>query len=227
MAMKIKQILVPLTGESDAHHVAAAAFQIARESGAHVVGTDTVTEPGPFVDQTGIGVATAYYDQIYKTITEVQVQKRQRAAATFEAARAQAGVLLSDRPGQAVGATAEWMSGEPYNGATVSVLGRLSDLIVLNHPGEKSAFTDMQVFQSAAFTTRRPLLLVPPSAKLGTRAAIAWNGSAESCAAVEGALPLLEGLDGVDIIQVGDLKPGAASSWSLQNYLGWHGIASR
>jgi nucleotide-binding universal stress UspA family protein len=226
--MKIKQILVALTGEADSSQVPALAFEIARESGAHVIGTDTVTDAGPFIDQAGIGMMPSYYADLYKTAEKVQHQKRSNAAATFETARKSAGIPLVDRPGLAAGATAEWLSGEAYNGATVSSLGRLCDLIVLNHPGEKSSYGDQQAFQAAVFTTRRPVMLVPPQCQsIGDHAAIAWNGSAEACAAVEGSLPLLEGMRSIDIIQVGDLKPGAASAWSLQNYLGWHGIASR
>ncbi|MBM3513268.1 MAG: universal stress protein [Alphaproteobacteria bacterium] len=48
-----------------------------------------------------------------------------------------------------------------------------------------------------------------------------------ACAAVEGSLDLLTGLDGVDIIQAGDIKSGNASSQALSKYLGWHGIPSR
>ncbi len=226
--MKIKQILVALTGEPNAIQVPALAFEIARESGAHVIGTDTVTDVGPFIDQSGIGMMPSYYKDLFQAAEKVQFQKRANAATTFDAARKSAGIPLADRPGLAAGATAEWLSGEAYNGATVSSLGRLCDLIVLNHPGEISSYADQQAFQAAVFTTRRPILLVPQACpRIGDHAAIAWNGSTEACAAVEGALPLLESVSNVDIIQVGDLKPGAASGWALQSYLGWHGIASR
>ncbi|MBL8644881.1 MAG: universal stress protein [Rhodospirillaceae bacterium] len=226
--MKIKQILVPLTGETKALHVVDLAFQIARESGAHVIGTDTVSDPGPFLDQTGAGMTAGYYSEVYKTIEKAQAEKRKHAFAAFDASRKTNGIALADKPGSAIGVTAEWLPGEGYNGNAVSAVGRLCDLIVINLPGEKSTLADRQLFEMAAFNTRRPVLLVPPGCtELGSRAAIAWNGSAEACAAVEGALPLLTGLDGVDIIQVGRLKPGKLEAVMLQNYLGWHRIATR
>lgn len=226
--MKIKQILVPLTGESSAIHVADMAFLVARESRAHVIGTDTVAAPDLYMDQSGVGMTPVYYADLLKTFEKVAGQKRQHAMASFDASRKTAGIQLSDKPGATAGVTAEWVSGETYNGNTVSTLGRLCDLIVLNQPGEIASPAEMQVFENAVFGARRPVLVVPPKCtELGLRAAIAWNGSIEACAAVEGALSLLAGLESVDIIQVGELKPGAATAEALQNYLGWHGIAAK
>jgi len=225
--MKFKQILVPLTGETKAGHVADLAFQLARESRAHVIGTDTVTDPGPFLDQTGVGMMAAYYDELFKTADKVQSQKRTTAAALFEDSRKKAGVTTVTKPGGAPEASAEWIAGATYNGASVSILGRLCDLIVVNQPGERG-YAELQLFEAAAFGARKPILVVPPGCTaLGTRAAVAWNGSIEACRALDGALPLLAGLDAVDIIQVGDIPPGNATSESLSAYLGWHGIVAK
>jgi nucleotide-binding universal stress UspA family protein len=226
--MKFKQILVPLTGESKASHVVDIAFQVARESRAHVVGTDTVSDPGPFLDQTGVGMMAGYYDELFKSAEKIQVQKRANAMAIFEESRKKAGVSLADIPGSTTDVSAQWVAGSAYNGATVSMLGRLCDLIVVNQPGEKASYAELQVFEAAAFTAHRPILVVPPGCtQLGARAAIAWNGSIEACGAVEGALSLLCNLEAVDVIQVGDIPVGNASSESLVNYLGWHGVPAK
>jgi nucleotide-binding universal stress UspA family protein len=226
--MNLKQILVPLTGETKVTHVVDMAFSLARESRAHVVGTDTVTDPGPFLDQSGVGMMASYYTDLFKTAEKVQAQKRENAFNTFEESRKRAGVQISDEPGGPTDASAEWISGTPYNGATVSLLGRLCDLIVVNQPGEKASYAEMQLFESAAFSAHRPILVVPPGcASLGNRAAIAWNGSVEACMAVNGALPMLSGLDAVTVIQVGEIPVGNADSDSLAQYLGWHGIPAK
>ncbi len=230
--MAIKQILVPLTGESKAEHVCAMAFDIAGKSAAHVVGTDTIADPGPFLDQSGVGMMAAYYDELFKSAEKVLAQKRANASQAFESARSKFGAKLVEasggQPANGAGVTAKWISGADHNGQTVSLFGRLSDLIIVCQPGPTASFGEMQVFETAVFTARRPVLVVPNGAKsLGRRAAIAWNGSVEACGAVEGALDLLAGLDGVDIIQVGDIKPGNATAQSLAVYLGWHGIAAK
>lgn len=226
--MKLKQILVPLTGETNGAHVVDVAFQLARESRAHVIGTDTVTDPGPFLDQTGVGMMASYYDELFKGAEKVQVQKRANAMSTFEDSRKRAGVSLADKPGTTTDVSAEWVSGAAYNGATTSTLGRMCDLIVVNQPGEKASYAELQVFEAAAFGARRPILVVPPGCtSLGAHAAIAWNGSIEVCKAVDGAMPMLSGLDAVDIIQVGDIPVGNATSEALVNYLGWHGILAK
>lgn len=226
--MKLKQILVPLTGETKLSHVVDVAFALARDYRAHVVGTDTVTEPNLFLDQSGIGMMAAQTADLYKTAEKVQAHKREHAYELFDGARQRAGVPLSTLPGGAAGASAEWISGAPYNGMATSVLGRLCDLIVLGQPGEKASYADMQVFETAAFSARRPILMVPPGCSgVGNRVAIAWNGSSEACAAVHGGLALMSGADTVHIIQVGDIEPGGATSESLVQYLAWHGIAAK
>jgi nucleotide-binding universal stress UspA family protein len=226
--MNLKQILVPLTGETKATHVVDMAFSLARESRAHVIGTDTVTDPGPFLDQSGVGMMAGYYSDLFKTAEKVQAQKRETAFTTFEDSRKRAGFKLSNEPGGTTDASAEWVSGAPYNGTAASVLGRLCDLIIVNQPGEKASFAEMQLFEAAAFSAHRPILVVPSGcASLGNRAVIAWNGSVEACIAVNGALPLLSGLDALTIIQVGDLPVGNATSESLAQYLGWHAIPAK
>lgn len=230
--MPIKQILVPLTGESKAEHVCDMAFVIAKATAAHVVGTDTVSDPGPFLDQTGVGMMATYYDELMKTAEKVQAQKRKTAAEAFDAARARSNAKTAEAPVKAPvngsGITATWVDGTEYNGATVSLFGRLADLIVVNRPGDKASYAEMQVFETAVFTARRPVLVVPPKAKsLGYRAAIAWNGSVEASAAVGAAVDLMKGMDGVDIIQVGDIPDGNASSQALAAYLGWHGLTAK
>jgi nucleotide-binding universal stress UspA family protein len=226
--MKLKQILVPLTGETKAAHVVDVAFRLARESRAHVIGTDTVTDPGPFLDQTGVGMMASYYDELFKSAEKVQAQKRGNAMAAFEEGRKRAGVSVSNQPGTPTDASAEWISGAAYNGATASMVGRLCDLIIVNQPGEKASYAELQLFESAAFGARRPILVVPPGCtSLGGHAAIAWNGSIEACKAVDGALPMLSGLDAVDIIQVGEIALGNATSEALVNYLGWHGVLAK
>ncbi|MDX2222774.1 MAG: universal stress protein [Rhodospirillaceae bacterium] len=226
--MPIKQILVPLTGESKAEHVCDMAFAVAKATAAHVVGTDTVTDPGPFLDQTGVGMMATYYDELMKTADKVQAQKRKVAAEAFDAARARSNATAADAPVKGNGVTATWVDGADYNGATVSLFGRLADLIVVNRPGDKASYAEMQVFETAVFTARKPVLVVPPKAKsLGHRAAIAWNGSIEACAAAGAAIDLMKGMDGVEIIQVGDIPDGNASSQALAAYLGWHGLTAR
>lgn len=112
--------------------------------------------------------------------------------------------------------------------------GRLSDLIVLNFPGDSQSATEC-LFDTAVFDTGRPVLLAPKSLPddLLRHVLIAWNGSLEATRAVAGALPILHAADHVSVFTVPwrsddfDSVDDLTNDLSLPEYLVWHGIRAR
>lgn len=112
--------------------------------------------------------------------------------------------------------------------------GRLSDLIVLNFPGDFHSATE-RLFDTAVFDTGRPVLLAPKVLPddLLRHVVIAWNGSMEATRAVAGALPLLHAAEQVSVFTApwrNDDFLGAEDTvhdLSLPGYLVWHGIRAR
>lgn len=222
--MAIKHILVPLTGESNAAHVVICALKLAQRLSAHITVTDTAGDPRMFigVDPTD-GIASV---EVYRLLEEVQENKRAQARKSFDEAVAITKVAIVDKlPG--TGSSAGWFDGRTVRGATVTTLGRLADLVVVNRPGDKGGVSDHEAIEIAVFSERRPVLIVPPGApEIGQHAAIAWNGSVEAADAVERSLDLLAPGSTLTIIQVGDIRPGGAPAKDLMAYLGWHGLTS-
>lgn len=106
----------------------------------------------------------------------------------------------------------------------------LADLVVVGAPSANWAVRLSTPPIAAEVVTRAPAptLVVPETAKgldIGGHAAVAWNGSPESCQAVRAALPLLQQAQAVTLICVekdegGDLPPLQAAA-----YLSRHGVA--
>ncbi|NJO38978.1 MAG: universal stress protein, partial [Rhizobiales bacterium] len=87
----------------------------------------------------------------------------------------------------------------------------------------------MVALESALFESGRPLLIVPPggSTTIGTKIAIAWNGSTETARTIALAMPFLKGADEVVVISVEEeMVPGPSGQEIAQN-LARGGIVSR
>jgi len=219
--MTIKHILVPLTGNGNASHVPLCAFRLAQRLNAHVMGTDTIGDPEIYMDPMGVSMSPEYFAEIQQVLAKAQKQKRDRARKAFDEAVAITKLPIVDKP-TCGGPSTYWMNDGTLDGAPVAALGRLTDLIVVNRPGEYGV-ADRQAVEDAIFAARRPVLVLPHGvSEIGKHAAIAWNGSPEAANAVEGAFDLLEPGTKITIIQVGEIRPGGTSAADLADYLGWH-----
>ena len=222
--MFMKSIYLALSGETEADAAAHAAFTLAKAFDAHITGSDTVAETGPFLDQTGVGMMATYCDELYQTAEKVQAHKRSVASEVFDKVREAHEVTLKSTPSNE-GATCHWHAhdGDPN---VVARLGRLADVIVLACPGERSSFADLRTLEQAVFDARRPVLMVPKDADFDPTAplVVGWNGSAEAARALINAIPLLTKAGKALLVQVGDLDTGATSLADAESYLKLHGV---
>ncbi|MEQ9445418.1 MAG: universal stress protein [Rhodospirillaceae bacterium] len=224
--MFMKSIYLALSGEGQAESAADAAFTLAQVFKAHLIGSDTVSETGPFLDQTGVGMMATYYDELYQTAEKVQAHKRTAAANVFEAAREKHGIPLTATP-TAEAATCYWHA---HDGDVdvVARLGRLADVIVIACPGERSSYADLRTLEQAVFDAKRPVIMVPHGATIDPKSPVlvAWNGSAEAARALINAVPLMVKSSKVRVVQIGDLDPGMTALTEADAYLKLHGITA-
>ncbi len=95
-----------------------------------------------------------------------------------------------------------------------SIMGPMSDLILVSRPNKKGASLARSFMFNAVMNSSSPVLVLPQSKinSLGKRICIAWNQSAEAALAVKAAMPLLVNADEVNIITNGpENRPGPKS----------------
>ena len=157
--MNMKSIYLALSGETQAESAVETAFMLTKEFNARLIGSDTVAETGPFLDQSGVGMMAAYYDELYQTAEKVQSHKLSVASDLFETARQKHDVALKSNPDD-YGPNCYWHAhdGDPD---VVARLGRLADIIIIACPGERSSYADLRTLEQAVFDARRPVLMVP------------------------------------------------------------------
>jgi nucleotide-binding universal stress UspA family protein len=105
---------------------------------------------------------------------------------------------------------------------------RLADLTVVRHPATPEEVSSSDVLHAVLFDSGRPLLIAPQVAPttVGRRICLGWNGSAESAAAVEAAMPWLERAEAVCILWAKEYQRHGPQAPELQAHLAMHGVSA-
>jgi len=105
---------------------------------------------------------------------------------------------------------------------------RLADLTVVRHPATPEEVSSSDVLHAVLFDSGRPLLIAPQVAPttVGRLICLGWNGSAESAAAVEAAMPWLERAEAVRILWAEEYQRRGPQAPELQTHLAMHGVAA-
>jgi nucleotide-binding universal stress UspA family protein len=151
-----------------------------------------------------------------------------RARQNFEEWQGQSGLPLRDSGTAVCRPSVVWREIVGYESDVIARIGRVSDLIVVARPDERSPSFSIMALETALFETGRPVLMVPGStaANLFHRPLIAWNGSCEAARAIGFALPFLAELDGcVEVFTAPEAKHQAEAQ-ELIRHLSWHGIVA-
>lgn len=220
--MTIKHMLLPLTGESSSADAAICGLALAKELNAHVtVGYED--QLGPMYVAADFGGSAMAYGVFYEQMQKLRIERKKKARNHFDLAVKATSLPIVSVPVCKQGSTM-WLDDEGGNDAPIASFGSLTDLIVLEAPGNRRSPPAWHVVEEALFGARRPALIVPPgttSVDL-SRPLIAWNGSSEAANAVEDAVNLLPETAKVTVLTVGDAKPGRMPAERLIDYLGWH-----
>ena len=145
--------------------------------------------------------------------------------AMFDRFVVQHGVTVAE-PHPGMGATANFASITGREEDLVAQLARLTDLTVVPHPEAGDDVSSSDALHAVLFDSGRPVLIAPqkPLATIGTRICIAWNGTAESAAAVQAAIPWMQRAEAVQVLTAEEYQRRGPGPVELAGYLALHGI---
>jgi nucleotide-binding universal stress UspA family protein len=222
----MRVILAPLGGEAYDPVTLAAAYQIAQPFRAHITGL--FTRPDPIEAVAAFeGIRPEMVERVTRAAKAVWDERARLAREAFDAARAAADAALADRPTGTDTVTACWLETVGADDELLAEHGRLADLIVLAALRAETASGQLRErLATALFNSARPVLLVPATGLNGSvrEIVVAWNGSAESTRALNGAMPLLLNADQVHVVTAATPRTAAERGAALAEYLGWHGL---
>ncbi|MFC3192943.1 universal stress protein [Marinicella sediminis] len=109
-----------------------------------------------------------------------------------------------------------------------SIVGPVTDMIVVSRPGQSGGKTARQFMLSALLNSGKPTLVLPqqPQSSVGKKICIAWNQSPEAARAVTAAMPMLQQAEQVTIITNGQQDRVGPKARHLQHYLTLNGVDS-
>lgn len=227
----MRAILVPVADSPECAIALRTAFLMAEDHDANVIGyhlrphdqeRPTSIKSMPFLQRS--------YGDWQSSLAEKSVQMDSKAAKTFFDARVKEHnftQVKTPRYRQG-GRLALWheMKGSPER--IMSIIGPLSDMIVVSRPEKASSARARSFMLSALTLSGSPVLILPQRrlVQIGTRILIAWNQSPEAAAAVAAALPLLRKAETVNIVSCGKTHQTGPTARHLQQYLRFWNITS-
>ncbi|HSV28506.1 MAG TPA: universal stress protein [Candidatus Omnitrophota bacterium] len=221
-----KTMLVPVPDGRSAASPLDVAFRLAAEFQAHVIGLHVRVDPTAAVPLMGEGMSGAMVEDMMTAAERQGADRADQAKMAFDAACDRHGVIRALHP-PAEGLSAEWVDIVGREEEAVAWRGRLNDLVAMARPDPGADTPSLMTLNAALMESGKPLLLTPPVPKetIGTRIAIAWNGSAEAGRAVVCAMPLLKRAAHVLILSIAeDERTNNAPAGELAAYLAWHGV---
>jgi nucleotide-binding universal stress UspA family protein len=228
--MAYRRLLLPLTGTAAGEAALATALAVARIWNAHLHCLHVRVDARDVAPLAGEGLSGAMIEEMMAATERESGERAERVRQLFERFAATHGDLtLASDPNTAAKVPGVTISFETVSGREedlVAQQSRLFDMAIVPHPEADEDVSSSDALHAVLFDSGRPVLIAPREAPatIGTRVAVAWNGSAESAAAVAAALPWLHRAQAVRVLCSDAYQRRGPAAEGLQAYLRWHEI---
>ena len=226
--MAIRKLLLPLTGTAAGEAALSTALIAARLWTAHVTALHVRVDSRDVAPLAGEGLSGAMIEEMMSA-TEKESSDRAHAVHTmFDAFVTRHGVSVADARPKAGVATASFASVTGREEDLVAQLARLADLTVVPHPEAGEDVSSSDALHAVLFDSGRPVLIAPrvAPATMGERICVGWNGTAESAAAVQAALPWMQRATAVRVLTAEEYQRRGPAAAALVDYLALHGVTA-
>ena len=224
--MAIRKLLLPLTSTTAGEAALTTCMMVARLWDAHVTALHVRLDSRDVAPLAGEGLSGAMIEEMI-TATEKEATNRANSVrAMFDRFAAEHGVRLGQPSRGIAGASAEFVTVTGREDEVVAQMARLADLTVVPHPDAGDDASSSDALHAVLFESARPVLIAPRVApkSIGTRCCVAWNGTGESAAAIQAALPWLQRAEAVRILHGEGYQRRGPSAQDLAAYLALHGV---
>ncbi|MDB5377720.1 MAG: universal stress protein UspA [Rubritepida sp.] len=230
--MAYRRLLLPMTGTAAGEAALATALLVARIWGAHVHCLHVRVDARDVAPLAGEGLSGAMIEEMMAATERESGDRAGRVRALFERFAATAGgITIADSAETALKSEGPTLSFESIAGREEDIVAqqsRLYDMAVVPHPEADEDVSSSDALHAVLFDSGRPVLIAPRVAPttIGTRVCCAWNGSAESAAAIAAALPWLHRADARRILYADEYQRRGPKVEGILAYLHWHEISA-
>jgi nucleotide-binding universal stress UspA family protein len=224
--MAFRKLLLPLTGTAAGESAFAAALIVARQWNAHIAALHVRADSRDVAPLAGEGLSGAMIQDMMQATERESGERSSAVRLMFERFISGSGVSHAQPTARATEPTATFTTMVGREEDVVAQQSRLADLTVVPHPEAGDDTSSSDALHAVLFDSGRPVLIAPQKtpASLGTRVCVAWNGTAESAAAVQAALPWLQRADAVRILSADEYQRAGPLAPDLANYLSLPGV---
>ena len=228
--MAYRRLLLPLTGTAAGEAALATALSVARIWNAHVHCLHVRVDARDVAPLAGEGLSGAMIEEMMAATERESGERANRVRALFERFTGTAGgVAMANSAETALKTDGPTLSFESIAGREEDVVAqqsRLYDMAVVPHPEADEDVSSSDALHAVLFDSGRPVLIAPrhAPATIGTRICCAWNGSAESAAAIAAALPWLHRAEARRILYADEYQRRGPKVEGIRSYLRWHEI---
>jgi len=224
--MEICKILLPLTGTAAGGAALQTALMIARIWNAHVTALHVRVDSRDVAPLAGEGLSGAMIEEMMAATEKESNDRAHAVRSMFDRFVAENEVTVSDGHVGLEGATASFASVTGREEDLVAQQSRLADLTVVPHPEAGEDVSSSDALHAVLFDSGRPVLIAPQAAPatIGTRICVAWNGTAESAAAVYAVLPWLKRAEAVRVLSAEEYQRRGPGAQNLASYLALHDV---
>ena len=224
--MPIRKLLLPLTGTAAGESAIATALIVARQWNAHILAMHVRADSRDVAPLAGEGLSGAMIQEMMQA-TEKESGERSSAVRTmFDRAIEAAGIRIEKPTAIADHPTATFTVVTGREEDVVAQQARLADITIVPHPESGDEVSSSDALHAVLFDSGRPVLIAPHRSPvtLGTRVAVAWNGTGEGAAAVQAAMPWLRAAQAVRILSADEYQRNGPPARDLASYLALHGV---
>ena len=224
--MPIRKLLLPLTGTAAGEAALTSSLMIARRFNAHVTALHVRVDSRDIAPLAGEGLSGAMIEEMMSATEKESGDRAHAVRSMFERFVARHEVTVSEpRPGLDH-PTASFASVTGREEDIVAQQARLADLTVVPHPDAGEDVSSSDALHAVLFDSGRPVLISPQITpkSIGTRVCLAWNGTAESAASAQAALPWMQQAVAVRILSAEGYQRRGPGAPDLAAYLALHGV---
>ncbi len=224
--MAIRKILLPLTGTAAGEAALATALTTARIWNAHVTALHVRVDSRDVAPLAGEGLSGAMIEEMMSATEKESTDRAHAVRQLFERFVAAHDVVVTEPRRGSQTATASFATITGREEDLVAQQARLADLTIVPHPEAGEDVSSSDALHAVLFDSGRPVLIAPQkaTASIGTRICVAWNGTAESAAAVLGVMHWMQQATSVRILTADEYHRRGPQAADLAAYLGLHGI---
>ncbi|MFT8244154.1 universal stress protein [Roseomonas sp. BN140053] len=227
--MAYRRLLLPLTGTAAGEAALNTALMVARIWHSHVHCLHVRVDARDVAPLAGEGLSGAMIEEMMAATERESGDRAGRVRQLFDRFVEGKDVTIAETAetaNKADGATLSFESVAGREEDLVAQRSRLYDLAIVPHPEGGEDVSSSDALHAVLFDSGRPVLIAPRAvpASIGTRVCCAWNGSAESAAAIAAALPWLHQASAVQVLYSPDYQRRGPEVTGILSYLRWHSI---